>query len=319
MKGEKEHREKIFFSMPNSFIMVPQETASTMMLNMHMLTRQHTEIKVAMNNYMSNLAIAAARNHEFHLAAQMDSDWLWFLDTDHKFPLGSFNRLYETARELRRNDPKFLAVGGLYLGRTGKHPAMGTDRAASDLTFREMVDQKSVVKTPTVPTGFMLINIINAKKLFKKLQANRTWLRDRMIRVVELGKFQDRLRDIKDPLMKEAHILNAFAQVANAACQYQAHLPALFVGQYTEKGELVTTEDYFFTHNAQNHGFNCYIDCGAYIQHMNRELWLPPNRDTEPTPRPPPGIVMEVRGHTTDSIVSEKNDGDDKNGFTLKT
>jgi hypothetical protein len=296
---------KIYFSMPNSYNHVPQELASTLALNMHHLTKSHPEIELAWNNYMSNLAIAAARNREAHMAMAMDADFLWFVDTDHKFPVGSLTRLYNTALNLKKADPAFMAVGALYWGRNTDHTVMGLEGYDENADVDELIEKKRVVQSKLVPTGCFLINVENLKIYYKKLQENKRllWKRvencanyENLMKVVENKKGDDR----------KAAVFKIFSDLANAVGSYQAHLPALFVGQYTERGELVTTEDYYFSVNSRGYGYNCYIDCGCPIQHQTREVWFPPNRVGEPVQKPPEEAELEVCGHNTDGLVHER-------------
>jgi len=289
---------RIYFSIPNSSDTVPQQFASSFAYGLAELVRKHPEVDFCVQDYLSNLSIAAARNREIHTAISMGADWLWFLDTDHRFPTGSFNRLFETALELKKTEKNFLEVSGLYYGRTGDHPPMGAFLEHPDLkelnAWEEARKRGSVIMSSTVPTGFTLIDIEKAKSLYNGLAIRGNDF------YVLANKLMKKLANEKKCSESDIVRLN------NLTVRAVGFSPALFIGQYTPLGALVTTEDYFFSRMAASEGYTCWIDLGCEIQHKIRDYWYPAHRDTEPIYAPPVGTSFVIRGKPHDGIVVEK-------------
>jgi hypothetical protein len=289
-------KEKIYFSIPSSNDEVPQQFASTFAFGLAELVRKHPEVDFGLSDYMSNLQIAAARNREIHLAIQGGADWIWFLDTDHRFPPGSFPRLWETAMELREKNPSdFLEVSALYYGRTGDHPPMGPWLDHPDLMdpekWKAAREAGQVVNSRTVPTGCTLINLRNARILYDKM-ANRG------------NALYNAANSYRDFLAKRKKASpDELAKLNNLICKAVGFQPVLFIGQYDPFGRLVTTEDYYFSANATSEGFSCWIDLGCQIEHKIRDYWFPPHRDSEPVPRPDPQEQFVIRGPMANGLV----------------
>ncbi|MBN2150233.1 MAG: hypothetical protein JW839_02185 [Candidatus Lokiarchaeota archaeon] len=316
--------ERVYLVVPNSYFMVPQEEMTSFAVDMTRLLSSNPEVKIGVYDYLSNLSIAAARNYHSHVAMELGVEWLWFVDTDHRFPPGCMGQLYATALQLRKKfDAKFLCVGGLYYGRTWNHPPMGLDRSTMreeleplwkdpNTTYeqwRAAIDAtgKTVFESTTVATGFMLVNVPALKKFYESLVNERAELAAKVAQLATFNRVEE-VMSIQDPTERESAWVALVADLLNHALAFQAHKPALFVGQYTPKGELVTTEDYYFTYSATTKGFRCFIDTRAEVQHMIREMWYPKTRADEPTPRPPAGQKFEVAGDNTDGLVTRVDD-----------